>query len=196
MLKNRSVNPSNELSRIIEGPKGAEQSDAPTSDCKEELLSKQDNNFAGQDNHLASMEHKATGGVDGEECLDYDKHRFLDESMNIPNSKDRDVKTQDENRPFRHRRGLSNDETNMNSSFHQQGRPALKKVVEPNSAVDLVSTKDLRESKGYKKGMEKLSDLLSFEGGPDNLLNHHFIEQSNFLSNAVSESMSNNNGKL
>ena len=29
---------------------------------------------------------------------------------------------------------------------------------------------------------DKVSDLLSFEGGPENLLNYHFIEQSQVMS--------------
>lgn len=41
-----------------------------------------------------------------------------------------------------------------------------------------------------QRPLEKISDLLSYEGGPDNLLNHQYIEQSNFMSNNCSESVS------
>ena len=41
-----------------------------------------------------------------------------------------------------------------------------------------------------QRPLEKISDLLSYEGGPDNLLNHQFIEQSNFMSNNCSDSVS------
>ena len=110
MLKGRSVAPSNELSRIIEGPRGAEQSDAPTSDDKE---------IKRASDHLASMEHRATGGVENEEeCLDYDKHRLLDESCRDDNNKNMSL-TDDKLALKNHRRGMSNDETNnLSSSFH------------------------------------------------------------------------------
>lgn len=83
MLK-KSALPSNELSRIIEGPKGAEQSDAQSSPAmhKPDKLS---NSVLGKhrESDQENLDHRATGGIedgDENECLDYDKHRFLDES--------------------------------------------------------------------------------------------------------------------